>query len=299
MKNKISLTILGVLGTLGVFAQGTEQAVSNGLPAPLLWIIYGVAGLLLLIAYILYLISRELKRYVSGESNTEEAKMWDNRSSWEKIFQIKPVGTDQDTLINEPHDGIYELDNPPPPWFMFLFYGCIVIAAVYFFRFSMSDYGYTQEDEYVAQMKAAEVKQKANVSEEDLNIDESNVVALTDATAINSGKKIFIQNCKVCHGGAGKGMQGSGPNLTDEFWKHGGGAQNVFKTIKYGVIEKGMASWKESLNPKKMQQVTSYILSLQGTNPEGAIGPEGEKWESDEETIAPADSTTSADMAVQ
>lgn len=268
--------------TFGAFAQSAESNTA-GLSNPLLWIIYSVAGLLLLITYLLYLISKELKRYVNGESNTVEAKMWDSRSSWEKIFQLKPVGTDKDNIIDEPHDGIYELDNPPPPWFMFLFYGCVVIAAIYFVRFSMTDYGYTQEDEYIAEMKAAEVKLIANVASEDLNIDESNVEALTDAETLASGKKIFVQNCKVCHGNEGKGMTGSGPNLTDEFWKHGGGVINVFKTIKYGVIEKGMASWKDNLNPKKIQDVTSYILSLQGSNPEGAKEPEGVKWEASEE----------------
>lgn len=298
MKNRISLTILGAFATLGVFAQGTTAAASGGLSTPLLWIIYLVVGLLLLITYVLYLISRELKRYVTGESQTEEAKMWDNRSSWEKIFQIKPVGTDKDTLIDEPHDGIYELDNPPPPWFMFLFYGCVVFAIVYVGRFMVTDYGYTQEDEYVAEMQAAETKLVANVSEEDLNIDESNVVALTDAASITAGKKLYIQNCKVCHADGGKGL--TGPNLTDEYWKHGGGAVNIFKTIKYGVIEKGMASWKETLNPKKMQEVTSYILSLQGTNPVDGKAPEGEKWvEPEEDATAPADTTESADMAVQ
>lgn len=297
MKHKISLTILGVLGTLGVYAQGTTAAASGGLSTPLLWTIYLVVGLLLLITYVLFLISRELKRYVTGDSQTEEAKMWDGRSSWEKIFQIKPVGTDKDTVIDEPHDGIYELDNPPPPWFMFLFYGCVVIAVIYFVRFSISDYGYTQEEEYAVEMQEAETRLIANVSEEDLNIDESNVVALTDALAITAGKKIYIQNCKVCHADGGKGL--TGPNLTDEYWKHGGGVVDIFKTIKYGVVEKGMASWKETLNPKKMQEVTSYILSLQGTNPEDGKAPEGEKWvEPDEDTTAPADTTASADIAV-
>jgi cytochrome c oxidase cbb3-type subunit 3 len=298
MKNRISLTILGAIATLGVYAQGTEAAASSGFPAALLWIIYFVIGLLLLITYVLFLISRELKRYVTGEGNTPEAKMWDGRSSWEKIFQLKPVGTDKDTLIDEPHDGIYELDNPPPPWFMFLFYGCIVIAAVYFVRFSISDYGYTQEEEYAVEMQEAETRLIANVSEEDLNIDESNVVALTDELAIAAGKKLYIQNCKVCHADGGKGLVG--PNLTDEFWKHGGGAKNIFKTIKYGVIEKGMTAWKGTLNPKKMQEVTSYILSLEGTNPEGAKEPEGEKWVPGEEMeTAPADSSTNAEVAVQ
>lgn len=293
MKNKISLTIIGVLSTLGVFAQGTEAAHSGGLSEPLLWIIYLVLGLLLLVTYILYLVSRELKRYVRGENNTEEAKMWDNRSSWEKIFQLKPVGTDKDTMIDEPHDGIYELDNPPPPWFMFLFYGCIVFAVFYLGRFMFTDYGYTQEDEYIAEITASEKKLSENVDEEALMVDENNVVALTESAALSSGKKIYNQNCKVCHGDVGKGMKGSGPNLTDEYWKHGGGVKNIFKTIKYGVIEKGMMSWKDNLNPQKMQEVTSYIMSLQGTNPDGAKDPEGDKWVPTEETEAPADSTAS------
>ncbi|MGB0849699.1 MAG: c-type cytochrome [Bacteroidia bacterium] len=295
MKNKISLTIIGVLSTLGVFAQGTEAANSGGLSQPLLWIIYLVLGLLLLVTYILYVVSRELKRYVKGESNSEEAKMWDSRSSWEKIFQLKPVGTDKDTMIDEPHDGIYELDNPPPPWFMFLFYGCIVFAVFYVGRFMFTDYGYTQEDEYIAEMKASEKKQSDNVDEEALQIDENSVVALTESAALSSGKKIYNQNCKVCHGDGGKGMMGSGPNLTDEYWKHGGGVQNVFKSIKYGIIEKGMMAWKDNLSPQKMQEVTSYILSLQGTNPEGAKEPEGEKWvPTDASEDAPAETETPA-----
>jgi cytochrome c oxidase cbb3-type subunit 3 len=298
MKSKFSLTIVGLFGTLGALAQGSETAASGGLPTPLLWIVYLVLALLLLITYILYLVSRELKRYVSGESITEEAKMWDSRSSWEKIFQIKPVGTDEDTLINEPHDGIYELDNPPPPWFMFLFYGCIVIAAIYFIRFSMTDYGYTQEDEYMAEVQAAEAKQTANLVAEDQNIDENSVVALTGAADIDAGKMIYVQNCKICHDEGGKGN--TGPNLTDEFWKHGGGVKNVFKTIKYGVIEKGMRSWEEDLSPKKMQQVTSYILSLHGTNPEGAKSPEGDKWVPTEENMdAPADSITGKELVTK
>ena len=170
-----------------------------------------------------------------------------------------------------------------------------MLSAIYFVRFSMSDYGYTQEDEYVAEMQAAETRLIANVSEEDLNIDESNVVALTDALAISAGKKLYIQNCKVCHADGGKGL--TGPNLTDEYWKHGGDAVSIFKTIKYGVVEKGMASWKGTLNPKKMQEVTSYILSLQGTNPPDGKAPEGEKWVPKEEDAIPADTTAQANMA--
>ena len=88
--------------------------------------------------------------------------------------------------------------------------------------------------------------------------------------AAEAGKMGYPVLIKAVAGGGGKGMTGSGPNLTDEYWKHGGGAKNIFKTIKYGVIEKGMAPWQGTLSPKKMQEVTAYILSLQGSNPEGA-----------------------------
>lgn len=299
MKSKISLTTISVLATLGVFSQTTEVAGRAGISSPLLWIIYFVIGLLLLITYILYLGSKELKRYVKGGNETVEAKMWDSRSSWEKIFQIKPLGTDKDTLIDEPHDGIYELDNPPPPWFMFLFYVWIAFAVVYTGRFLLTDMGYTQEEEYLAEMQAAEKQIYAHVSDEDLSIDENNIIALSEASAISSGKKLFVQNCKVCHGDGAKGIAGSGPNLTDAYWKHGGGAKNIFKTIKYGVIEKGMAPWKETLSPKKIQEVVSYIISLEGTNPAGAKEPEGDLWEEPENTEKPADSTSNKDVALR
>lgn len=240
----------------------------------LIWIIYIVIGLLLLITYILYLVSRELKRYVLGE------EIDPNQSSIQKLFQINPVSTDDDVIIDESHDGIYELDNPPPPWFMFLFYGCILFALVYFVRFSLTDYGYSQEDEYALELKAAETRSliKPEMKGAIANIDENNVVELMDKASLDLGKSIYIQNCKICHGQGGKGLQGSGPNLTDEYWKHGGGVLNIFKTVKYGVIEKGMVPWKDNLSPIKIQQVVSYILSIQGTNPEGAKAPEGDLW---------------------
>jgi len=275
MKYKLPFLITGIWSTTYSYGQAAEVA-TIGFSTSLLWIFYFVLGLLLLITFTLYLVSKELKRFVLNKNETEETKMWDSRSSWEKVFQLKPVGTDSDTLINEPHDGIYELDNPPPPWFMFLFYGCIVIAAIYFVRFNVTDYGYTQEDEYIAEVQAAEVKQLANLVKEDQTIDENNVVESIELADIEAGKMVYIQNCKVCHDEGGKGN--TGPNLTDEYWKHGGETKAIFKTIKYGVIEKGMRAWGDDLSPKKIQQVISYIITLRGTNPPGAKAPEGDKW---------------------
>lgn len=292
---KTRITILSITSLLGYTAFAQDAAAQGAISDPLLWIIYLVVGLLLVVTYLLYLVTIQLKKYAKGDLQSEEQKMYDKRPFWEKIFQVKPVGTDKDTIIDEAHDGIYELDNPPPPWFMFLFYGTILIAVIYFVRFTVTGLGPTQAEEYVAEMQAAETQKVEALAEEGQSVDETTVVALTEAPEIEAGKKIYTQNCKVCHGDGGKGMDGNGPNLTDEFWKHGGGAKNIFKTIKYGVVEKGMLAWDGNLTPKMMQQVTSYIISLEGSNPEGAKAPEGEKWTPEEEAAAeetPEEATT-------
>lgn len=293
MKHKIALTLIAAAASGQIFAQTAEAAApaaQGGLSDPLLWIIYLVVGLLLIVTYLLYLVTLNLKKFAKGELASEEQKIYDRRSSWEKIFQLKPLETDKDTIIDEAHDGIYELDNPAPPWFMFLFYGTILFAVIYFVRFSVVKSGPTQEEEYLAEVQQVEAQQASLLAEQDLNVDESNVTYLAAASDIEAGKKIYVQNCKVCHDEGGRGN--TGPNLTDEYWKHGGGITNVFKTIKYGVVEKGMRAWKDDLNPKMMQQVSSYILSLEGTNPEGAKPPEGDKWVAPVEDAAPAADTT-------
>jgi cytochrome c oxidase cbb3-type subunit 3 len=131
------------------------------------------------------------------------------------------------------------------------------------------------------------------------------VTVLTDAGAIASGKALFEANCIACHGNAAEGKPALGPNLTDAHWIHGGGIKNVFKTIKYGVKEKGMIDWKSQLKPPELQAVASYVLSLQGSNPANAQPPQGELWKEEgatadatDRTVAPTDSIkTPADTA--
>jgi cytochrome c oxidase cbb3-type subunit 3 len=159
---------------------------------------------------------------------------------------------------------------------MYLFYGTIVIATIYFIRFTVIGSGPTQHEEYLAEVKAADIAHEAFLKKAAYSVDESNVVKSTDANDLAEGKKIFLTKCNACHGNAGQG--GVGPNMTDEYWIHGGDIKDLFKTIKYGVIEKGMQSWQKDLNPIMMQQVASYILTLQGTNPADGKAPQGEKY---------------------
>lgn len=107
------------------------------------------------------------------------------------------------------------------------------------------------------------------------NIDEHNVLLLTDAADIAEGRKIFLSKCAVCHGGNGQGMVG--PNLTDDYWLHGGKVNEIFSTIKYGVPEKGMQSWK-NLSGQQIARLTGYIRSIRGSAPADAKPPEGEPY---------------------
>ena len=64
------------------------------------------------------------------------------------------------------------------------------------------------------------------------------------------------------------GGGGIGPNLTDKYWILGGGIKDVFKTVSEGGRSgKGMIAWKQQLKPLQIAQVSSYVLSLQGTTP--------------------------------
>jgi len=178
-----------------------------------------------------------------------------------------------DNLISgHEYDGIKELDNRLPKWWLGLFYITIIFAAVYFLRFHVLKTAPLQEDEYTNEVAAAQAKYKdmqpANT------IDASSVLLLTDEASLASGKAIFDKNCVVCHLAEGQGLVG--PNLTDNYWIHGCTIGEVFSLITIGVPEKGMISWKTQLTPEQIQQVGSYILSLVGTNPPNPKEPQGQ-----------------------
>ena len=108
-------------------------------------------------------------------------------------------------------------------------------------------------------------------------VDENTVVYLTDATSLGEGKKIFTTICAACHLADGGGSVG--PNLTDDYWLHGGGIKDIFKTIKYGWPEKGMKSWKDDYTPVQIAQLASYVKSLHGTKPGKPKEPQGVLYE--------------------
>ena len=176
-------------------------------------------------------------------------------------------------LMNHSYDGIQELDNSLPPWWLYLFYGTIIFAisySVYFFAFD----GFSQEKELAREVEAAK-KEIAKFQEANgPSIDENSATLLTDAASIEDGKAIFAKNCIPCHAANGGG--GVGPNFTDNYWIHGNKITDLFKTIKYGYPEKGMIPWESQLKPEQIQHVASFILTqLAGTNVVGGKEPQG------------------------
>lgn len=180
-----------------------------------------------------------------------------------------------ENLLDHDYDGIMELDNNLPPWWLYMFYGTIIFAAIYsIYFFGMGDF--KQQDELnneiaVAEAQIAKFKEKNGPS-----IDENSAVLLTDAAQLKDGEEIYSKNCVACHAANGGG--GVGPNFTDDAWIHGNTINDLFKTIKYGVPEKGMIPWESQLNPEQIQNVASYILTeFKGKNVEGGKEPQGEK----------------------
>ncbi|MGV3698013.1 cbb3-type cytochrome c oxidase N-terminal domain-containing protein [Flavobacterium sp.] len=179
-------------------------------------------------------------------------------------------------LLDHDYDGIKELDNKLPPWWLYLFYGCIFFGAAYLVKYELMG-GDNPEAELRKEVAQAKIDvAKYMLTAPDM-MSESKVTLLTDAPALAKGKSIYVNNCAACHRADGGGQ--IGPNLTDENWIFGGSIKNLFHTITNGGRDgKGMVAWKGTLKPTEIQQVASYILSLQGSNPKDAKAAEGEVW---------------------
>lgn len=194
-----------------------------------------------------------------------------------KLTSSHDLENEDEMLLEHDYDGIKELDNVLPPWWVNLFYATIIFSLIYMVRFHVMD-EYTQAQEYDQEVAAANIeieKNKLNSPKEEITFDK--VTLLTDAESLAKGKEIYTNACAACHKADGGGVVG--PNLTDEHWINGGGIKNVFKLIAEGSKNNPtMVAWTKTLGTKEVQNVASYVLSLQGTKPAGAKPAEGEKW---------------------
>ncbi|WP_134088287.1 cbb3-type cytochrome c oxidase N-terminal domain-containing protein [Olivibacter sp. XZL3] len=242
-----------------------------------------VALLVLVAAVVLHKAFKTLIRVTMPEIELSEAASAKARKAerrerlkmrWNKLMGLRPLAEEEDLLIDHAYDGIKELDNPTPVWFMGLFYATMVFGLVYFSVYHVFGWGLNQDDEYQQEMLVAEKERQVYLASQANNVDENTVEIDNSAEILAEGKAVFNQNCVACHGALGEG--GIGPNLTDAYWLHGGSIKAVFKTIKRGVPDKGMIAWEQQLSPGQIAQVANYILSLQGTTPPNAKAPQGD-----------------------
>ncbi|TLV03348.1 cbb3-type cytochrome c oxidase N-terminal domain-containing protein [Dyadobacter luticola] len=274
---KSFLTLLFIcLVYASAFAQGPEDKIRaiTGTEI-LLYIMLGVLFFIATLVVIMLVNAVTILKKVTYNQKIARGEKVETVSWFKRFAGMSVLPADEKQLIIEGHDydGIQELDNRMPPWLQSLFVGTIVIAiayAAYYFS-GIGDLQLAELDKEIAQ---AELDKKAYIEKVGASMDETNVTLATDAAVIGQGKTIFQEKCAACHGADGGGSVG--PNLTDNYWLHGGGVKDLFKTIKYGVPEKGMISWEKQLSPTDIQKVASYVLSLKGSKPAAPKAPQGE-----------------------
>ncbi len=176
-----------------------------------------------------------------------------------RMTNVVPIEKEKDILMDHEYDGIQELDNVLPPWWLWMFYLSIVFAVVFIFHFHIFKTGDLQYEAYHKEVARAEKEVQAYLEANAMNITADDVVLLTDAESIAQGKKLFSRECVTCHGDKGQG--GTGANLTDDYWIYGNQIGDVFNTISAGG-NNGMQSWSSTYNPKQIQLIASYVLSI-------------------------------------
>lgn len=254
--------------------------------------LFSLAIIVVLIMLIFLLGSlRQVLYKQMGMPEQERETFWDRFNKRFIAGDLLPVEREKEIMLDHAYDGIHELDNFMPPWLKYFFIGTIGFAVVYLLHYMVLDTGKLQIEEYEEQLYEAQVEAEARLALAKNNINEENAVMVNDAAALEGAKAFYLANCAACHAQDGGG--GVGPNLTDEYWIHGGTVGDIFKTIKYGVKEKGMIPWQDKMTPEQIQNMSSYILLMQGTTPASPKEPQGEKMQSAPQV---ADSTATASL---
>ena len=306
---KVMILTLVVLGSLFTNAATAQAAVADttakapslnyygGLSSTTFWTLSSVLTLELLIVFLMVLFIRGLWKVINPVEVVvtpvnEVQVSWIVRT-WKELdkkFFTKaiPLEEEADRLLDHDYDGIKELDNALPPWWKYGFIITIFVAVLYLLKYEVWHSGPNPTEEYNTEMTTAKDQVDAYLASMKNNVDEKSVT-LADAAGIAAGQVSFTKTCTPCHGTKGEG--GVGPNLTDDYWLHGGTINDVFKTIKYGYPDKGMQSWQATYSPIQIQELASYVKSLKGTNPPNAKAPQGDLFK---EVAAGKDSTAAA-----
>lgn len=181
---------------------------------------------------------------------------------------------ERDLLMDHEYDGIQELDNNMPPWWLYGFYVTIAFAVGYLLYYDVLGWGPSQEQEYEIEMAMA-AERFGSMAQE--SFDFSQAVLLTDAASLERGREVFNAStnlCTTCHGQNAQGLVG--PDLTNDYWKHGCDLESLIVSIKVGFPNRGMPAYGSTvrIGDDDLVKLASYIVSLRGSNPAGAKAPD-------------------------
>lgn len=258
-------------------ADNTHTSLPNviqGIDANEFYVLSTIICLEMIVVLMLSVFINMLLRAIRAVPEAEAALLAKKSWFWDNFNKAVSIEKEKDIMLDHDYDGIHELDNSLPPWWIYGFYLTIFVGVIYIYRYHFSHDGLSQQEEYVAEMQKGEEDKAAYLAKSANNVNESTVTLMTDAAEIAMGKEMFVKSCVACHLADGGGSVG--PNLTDDYWIHGGSISDVFKSIKYGWQEKGMKSWQDDYSPKQMQQLASFVKSLKGTKPATPKAPQGE-----------------------
>lgn len=238
--------------------------------------LYVMIAINLILLGVLFYLRRMFKEFMSMV-RTEKTVIEEAPAAIKKINQVLtdavPIEEEHTILMQHEYDGIRELDNNLPPWWVWGFYATIIFAVVYLFNYHILGTADLQTEEYNKEVAQAKKDVDAYLAKMAMNVDETNATLMTEAKDLSAGKALFETNCVTCHNPKGEGN--IGPNLTDNFWIYGPDVKDMFKTIKLGTPN-GMPEHASKMNPIQLQQVSSYVLSLPFTK--GPKGPEGKEY---------------------
>jgi cytochrome c oxidase cbb3-type subunit 3 len=291
---KSLLMVFALLSVMKISAQDASTATQY---IPIDWSITGdrlnfaLLGVIGVEVLVMLYFLRWLRVLVLPVSEKKEIAQTASKTNrwWDRFNKSVSIDKEQDVQLDHDYDGIKELDNSLPPWWIYGFYFTILFAGVYMYRYHISKSSPLQVEELAIEKIQAEKDKVAFMATLANNVDETSIAYNPTAELLAEGKVIFVKNCVSCHGPEAQGAS-IGPNLTDEYWIHKGGIKDIFKTIKNGVQEKGMIPWGQQLSNAQIAAVATFIKSLQESHPTNPKAPQGDKYEEESENSSSSDS---------
>lgn len=275
----IPATLFVIVFAFYVFSGGDASSIKH----PIILAVLGLAFVLLLILKVLDdIVYHQKLKFLSEEDRRNIIKK--NRENYfVRLYRTgfyDPVDQSEKAKeIDHDFDGILELDNKLPGWWVNLFYLTIVFALLYFCAYLFTDFAHPQREYEVAYQKqmtqvAAYEKTRPQATLETAKFNED---------FVSEGKALFEETCATCHNADGSGN--IGPNLTDEYWINTPEKElfkNVFHMVWYGSKNNPtMRAFGASgeLKGNDIEKISSYVYAINKNPKKPGLGkaPEGEK----------------------